>query len=126
MVPVLLRAGGQRVTGLHYGTYDYSASCGVAAAQQSLEHPVADFAKGFLQLAAADAGVLVSDGSSNVLPIGDRDAVHAAWRLHARLVRRSLDAGLYQGGTCTRGSSSRDTWRPTCSSARAWIRRSLA
>ncbi|GAB7004994.1 aldolase/citrate lyase family protein [Nocardioides sp. AN3] len=97
MVPVLLRAGGQRVTGLHYGTYDYSASCGVAAAQQSLEHPVADFAKGFLQLAAADAGVLVSDGSSNVLPIGDRDAVHAAWRLHARLVRRSLDAGLYQG-----------------------------
>lgn len=84
-----------RVTGVHYGTYDYSATCGVAAAYQSVEAPVADFAKGFLQLAAADAGVFVSDGSSNVLPVGD--AVHPAWALHARLVRRSLEAGIYQG-----------------------------
>ena len=48
-----------------------------------------------LQLAAAGTGVFVSDGSTNVLPIGD--AVHAAWRLHYRLVRRSLARGIYQG-----------------------------
>jgi citrate lyase beta subunit len=86
-----------RCVGLHYGTYDYSAACGVAAAYQSMEHPVADHAKAVLQAAAAGTGVRVSDGSTNVLPVGGADAVHAAWRLHARLVRRSLERGFYQG-----------------------------
>ena len=86
-----------RVTGLHYGTYDYSASLGVAAEYQSLEHPVADHAKAVMQVAAAGTGVFVSDGSTNVLPVGDPEAVRAAWRLHVRLVRRSLERGIYQG-----------------------------
>ena len=85
------------VHGLHYGTYDYSASCGIAAEYQSMEHPAADHAKAVMQVAAAGTGVHVSDGSTNVLPVGDRAAVHAAWRLHARLVRRSLERGIYQG-----------------------------
>ncbi|WP_206686032.1 DUF6986 family protein [Kribbella qitaiheensis] len=93
----MIRAGAGRVTGLHYGTYDYSASLGVAAAYQSMEHPVADHAKDVMQLAAAGTGVFVCDGSTNVLPVGDREVVHAAWRLHLRLVRRSLARGIYQG-----------------------------
>jgi hypothetical protein len=93
----MIRAGAGRVTGLHYGTYDYSASLGVAAAYQSMEHPVADHAKDVMQLAAAGTGVFVCDGSTNVLPVGDRSEVHAAWRLHLRLVRRSLARGIYQG-----------------------------
>jgi citrate lyase beta subunit len=97
LVARMIGAAEGRVTGLHYGTYDYSASLGVAAAYQSMEHPVADHAKNVMQLAAAGTGVFVSDGSTNVLPVGDRDAVHAAWRLHARLVRRSLERGIYQG-----------------------------
>ena len=97
LIARMVHAGGDRVTGLHYGTYDYSASLGVAAGYQSLEHPVADHAKAVMQLAAAGTGVFVSDGSTNVLPVGDRDAVHAAWRLHVRLVRRSLEQGIYQG-----------------------------
>jgi hypothetical protein len=32
-----------------------------------------------------------------VLPEGGRDEVIEAWQLHARLVRRSLDRGFYQG-----------------------------
>src|SRR5690606_11801844 len=40
-----------RISGLHYGTYDYSASLGIAAAYQSMEHPVADLAKQVMQLA---------------------------------------------------------------------------
>jgi hypothetical protein len=97
LVARMVHVGGGRVTGLHYGTYDYSASLGVAAEYQSLEHPVADHAKAVMQVAAAGTGVFVSDGSTNVLPVGDREAVRAAWRLHARLVRRSLERGIYQG-----------------------------
>jgi citrate lyase beta subunit len=97
LVSRMIHAGGGRVTGLHYGTYDYSASLGVAAEYQSLEHPVADHAKAVMQVATAGTGVFVSDGSTNVLPVGDREAVRAAWRLHARLVRRSLERAIYQG-----------------------------
>ncbi|MFE9693873.1 DUF6986 family protein [Micromonospora sp. NPDC005806] len=93
----LITAGGTRLSALHYGTYDYSAACGVAAAQQSLAHPVADHAKAVMQVAAAGTGVRLSDGSTNVLPVGGTEEVQAAWRLHAGLVRRSLAAGFYQG-----------------------------
>jgi hypothetical protein len=97
LVAAMVHAGAGRVSGLHYGTYDYSAYLGIAAAYQSLEHPVADHAKAVMQLAAAGTGVRLSDGSTNVLPVGDTTEVHAAWRLHARLVRRSLERGYYQG-----------------------------
>ena len=97
LVARMIRAGDGRVTALHYGTYDYSAFCGIAAAYQSMEHPVADHAKLVMQAAAAGTGVRLSDGSTNVLPIGDRDSVRRGWELHARLVRRSLERGYYQG-----------------------------
>jgi citrate lyase beta subunit len=93
----MVHAAGGRCAGLHYGTYDYSAAVGIAAAQQSLEHPAADHAKAVMQVAAAGTGARLSDGSSNLLPVGDTPAVHAAWRLHARLVRRSLERGFWQG-----------------------------
>jgi citrate lyase beta subunit len=93
----LIRAATGRCVGLHYGTYDYSASLGIAAAYQSLEHPAADFAKAVMQVAAAGTGVRVCDGSTNVLPVGETPAVREAWALHARLVRRSLERGFYQG-----------------------------
>ncbi|MCB7137850.1 DUF6986 family protein [Cellulosimicrobium marinum] len=93
----LVHAAPGRVTSLHYGTYDYSASLGIAAAYQSMEHPAADHAKAVMQLAVAGTGVRMSDGSTNVLPVGDPDRVDAAWTLHGRLVRRSLERGFYQG-----------------------------
>jgi citrate lyase beta subunit len=97
LVARMIHAAEGRCTGLHYGTYDYSASCGIAAGYQSMEHPVADHAKAVMQVAAAGTGVRVCDGSTNVLPVGDREAIRSAWRLHARLVRRSLERGFYQG-----------------------------
>jgi citrate lyase beta subunit len=97
LVARMVHASGGRLTGLHYGTYDYSAFCGIAAEQQSLEHPVADHAKLVMQAAAAGTGVRLSDGSTNVLPVGDADAVQAAWENHLRLVTRSLERGYYQG-----------------------------
>ena len=93
----MVHASARRSSALHYGTYDYSAACGIAAGYQSLEHPAADHAKAVMQVAAAGTGVRLSDGSTNRLPVGDRAAVQAAWRLHARLVRRSLERGFYQG-----------------------------
>lgn len=93
----LITAAGGRCTGLHYGTYDYSAAAGVAPAQQSMEHPAADHAKAVMQAAAAQTGVRLSDGSTNILPVGTDHDVVAAWTLHHRLVRRSLDRGFYQG-----------------------------
>jgi hypothetical protein len=50
-----------------------------------------------MQAAVAGTGVRISDGSTNLLPVGDADAMRAAWANHRRLVRRSLDRGLYQG-----------------------------
>lgn len=96
-LPEMIHAGGGRCVGLHYGTYDYSASLGVAAAWQSLEHPVADHAKAVMQVAAAGTGVDVVDGSTNRIAVGDDTAVLTAWRRHAGLVSRGLRQGLYQG-----------------------------
>lgn len=86
-----------RCAGLHYGTYDYSAALGIAAQHQSMEHPAADHAKAVMQVAAAGTGVRLCDGSTNVLPVGSREEVRAAWALHGRLVRRSLVRGFPQG-----------------------------
>ncbi|NEK60071.1 aldolase [Geodermatophilus sabuli] len=93
----LVHAAGPRLTGLHHGTYDYSAALGIAAAHQSADHPAADLAKQVMQLAVAGTGAHAVDGSTNVLPVGTGEQVHAAWRLHAGLVRRALGRGLYQG-----------------------------
>jgi citrate lyase beta subunit len=93
----MVHAAAGRCVGLHYGAYDYSAACGIAAAYQAMDHPVADHAKAVMQVAAAGTGVRLSDGSTNILPIGSPDEVRAAGVLHARLVRRSLERGFYQG-----------------------------
>lgn len=96
-VAQFIHAGQGRVSSLHYGTYDYSASLGIAAAYQSMEHPAADHAKNVMQLAVAGTGVHMSESSTNILPVGDPDNVAMAWKLHARLVRRHLERGIYQG-----------------------------
>ncbi|WP_328323854.1 MULTISPECIES: DUF6986 family protein [unclassified Streptomyces] len=93
----MIGAAEGRATGLHYGTFDYSACLGVSAAHQASDHPAADHAKAVMQVAAAGTGVRVSDGSTNVLPIGTTEHVHEAWRLHYGLTRRALARAYYQG-----------------------------
>ena len=80
-----IAAGRGRVTGLHFGTYDFTAALGVSPQDQRIDAPIADAAKDLLQLAAAGTGVAVSDGSSNILPIGDGVAPRLA---HPRPARR--------------------------------------
>jgi citrate lyase beta subunit len=92
-----IHAGGGRVSALHYGTYDYSASLQISAEYQASDHPAADFAKQVMQVAVAGTPVHLSDGSTNLLPVGSAEHVHRAWAVHAALVRRALERGFYQG-----------------------------
>src|SRR4051794_30671971 len=94
----MVHAAGARLIGLHYGTYDYSAALGIAAAHQASDHPAADFAKQVMQVAVAGTPARAVDGSTNVLPVGDRAQVHAAWQRHAGLVRRAPPQGPLHGG----------------------------
>ncbi len=96
-LPRLIAEGGGRVVAAHFGTYDYTAACGITAAHQHMLHPVCDFAKHVMQVALAGTGIWLSDGATNVMPIGSRDLVHRAWRLHAEHVHHSLVTGFYQG-----------------------------
>jgi len=96
-LPRFIAEGGGRVVGAHFGTYDYTAACGITAAHQQMLHPVCDFAKHVMQVALAGTGIWLSDGATNIMPIGDREVVHRAWRLHAAHVRHSLVNGFYQG-----------------------------
>jgi citrate lyase beta subunit len=94
----LLRASRGRCIGAHFGAYDYTASCNITAASQHMLHPACDFARGMMQVAYAGTGIWLSDGATNVLPIGkDPAVVHRAWKLHYDHIRHSLESGFYQG-----------------------------
>ncbi|HEU0054542.1 MAG TPA: hypothetical protein VFQ39_15245, partial [Longimicrobium sp.] len=110
-LPEIIRAGEGRITGAHFGTYDYTAGVGITAAHQHMRHPACDFAKHVMQVSLSGTGVWLSDGSTAVLPVpvhrGDsltaaqaaenRASVHRAWRQHYDDVRHSLVGGFYQG-----------------------------
>lgn len=96
-VASLIEAAAGRCTALCFATYEYAGALGIAAEQQSLAHPAADHAKAVMQVAAARTGVLIADGASNVLPVGDTASVRSAWAAHAQLVRRGLERGFYRG-----------------------------
>ena len=93
----LVKAGGGRVAGAHFGTYDYTALASITAAWQHMRHPVCDFAKHMMQVALAQSGVRLSDGATNIMPIGNRETVHRAWKQHFDDVTHSLVGGFYQG-----------------------------
>jgi citrate lyase beta subunit len=110
-LPGFLAACEGRCIGAHFGTYDYTASCNITAAFQVMDHPMCDVAKAHMLLAFAGTGIFLSDGSTNVLPVGphagtaltdaqrdeNRAAVHHAWQLSHGHIRHSLKGGFYQG-----------------------------
>ncbi|MGI8782251.1 MAG: DUF6986 family protein [Acidobacteriota bacterium] len=113
-LPLLLEASAGRCVAAHFGTYDYTAGCGITAAHQHMAHGACDFALHMMQVAFAGTGIWLSDGSTNILPVAphaaakgasltarqveqNRDSVHSAWKLHYGHVRRSLANAYYQG-----------------------------
>jgi citrate lyase beta subunit len=109
-LPGFLAACAGRCTGAHFGTYDFTASCSITAAYQAMDHWLCDQAKAQMVFAYAGTGVFLSDGATNVMPVGphkspnnarqedeNRASVHAAWQLASRHIRHSLEGGFYQG-----------------------------
>ena len=111
LLPLLYEAANGRLSGAHFGTYDYTAGCNITASYQRMRHPACEFAKNVMQVAFAGTDVWLSDGSTTVMPVPvhrgeslSREqraenvaGVHAAWKLHFDDVRHSLAGGFYQG-----------------------------
>ena len=138
-VPVadFVRASRGRCIAAALGVYDYTASCGVTAQEQKIDHRACDFARHVMQVSLGATGLYLSDGATNIMPAPphraaegatlspqqiteNRTAVHAGWRLHFEHVRRSLTHGYYQGWdlnprSCRRGTGrcTRTSWN-TC------------
>jgi citrate lyase beta subunit len=113
-LPLLLAAARGRCIAAHFGTYDYTASCSITAAHQHMMHPACDFAKDMMQVSFAGTGIWLSDGATNIMPVGphragegspltsdqmeeNRAVVHRAWKLHYDHIQHSLVGGFYQG-----------------------------
>jgi len=90
--------GKGRCVGAHFGTYDYTAGCGITANYQTMMNPVCDFAKHVMQVSLMGTSLMLSDGATNVMPVGSDPAnFHKAWRLSYKHIRHSLATGFYQG-----------------------------
>lgn len=87
-----------RCVAVHLGAYDFLSSLGIPIVDQHLMHPACDSARDRMRLEFAGSDVRISDGVTNLLPVGDNsDAIRDAWRLHMRHVRHALFSGFYQG-----------------------------
>ena len=106
----LVKAAKGRCTSAHFGAYDYTASLGIAAQYQGLDHPAADLARQFMLIALAPLGIRLSDSVTTQIPMPvhrgedltedqkdeNRTAVIEAWQTHCRNVSRSMANGFYQ------------------------------
>ena len=107
----IIRASEGRCIAAHFGTYDYTASCGITARYQTMDHPVCDFAHHMTKVALGGTGIFISDGATNVMPIAphrgenltfeqlreNAASVHHAWRIGFKHSSHSMINGLYQG-----------------------------
>ncbi|HEX8331637.1 MAG TPA: phosphoenolpyruvate kinase [Segetibacter sp.] len=107
----IVRASEGRLIAAHFGTYDYTASCGITAKYQTMSHPVCDFAHHMTKVALGGTGIHLSDGATNVMPIGphrgenltyeqlkeNRESVYNAWKIGFNHTTHSLINGRYQG-----------------------------
>ena len=106
-----VKASDERCIAMHFGTYDYTASAGITAKYQEMDHPVCDFAHHMTKVALAHTGIWLSDGATNTMPIGPHRGenlteeqlaeniavVHRAWKKGYDHIRHSLWNGFYQG-----------------------------
>jgi citrate lyase beta subunit len=107
----IIRAGEGRLIAAHFGTYDYTASCGITAKYQTMDHAVCDFAHHMTKVALGGTGIFLSDGATNVMPVAphrgekltkeqekeNKNSVQNAWRIGYNHTMHSLINGFYQG-----------------------------
>ncbi len=106
----LVAAGKNRVTSAHFGGYDYTASFGITANHQHLQHDACRFARQMMQINLAPMNVRLSDSVTTEMPVAvhrgenlsaqqikeNKCAVHRAWRKHFNNITYSLINGFYQ------------------------------
>jgi hypothetical protein len=107
----IIKASDGRCIAAHFGTYDYTASCGITAKYQTMDHPVCDFAHHMTKVALGGTGIFLSDGATNVMPVAphrgndlteeqleeNRQSVYNAWKIGYGHSMHSLVNGFYQG-----------------------------
>lgn len=105
-VPDLLQIAGKRARGVHFGPFDFLASCGIG--QGDLLHPVNRAARAQLLLAVSGSGVELADGPTTLLPLPphkqpsatqlseNQKAVRNAWEFHRDQVLATREQGYFQ------------------------------
>ncbi|MBI3005919.1 MAG: phosphoenolpyruvate kinase [Ignavibacteriales bacterium] len=113
-IPSFISAASGRCIAAHFGVYDYTASNNITAQYQSIVHPACDFARTVMKVSLAGTGVWISDGATNIMPVGpnrmkdgkslsakqkfeNRRVVHRIWKLNFEHINHSLMNGFYQG-----------------------------
>lgn len=103
-----------RCVAAHFGVYDYTASVNITASYQEMDHQACDLARGIMQIALAGTGIMMSDGATNIMPVGpnrpdksgvltaaqreeNQNVVHRAWKVCFDHVQHSLKNAYYQG-----------------------------
>jgi len=107
----IANAAGHRCVGAHFGTYDYTASCDLIAAYQTMDNEVCDFARQVMKVAFGGSGIFLSDGATNIIPLAPHhgenlsalqisenlESIHRSWKLSYGHIRHSLANAFYQG-----------------------------
>jgi citrate lyase beta subunit len=113
-IPRIFAAALGRCRGAHFGTYDYTASCGITAAHQRMDHQACDFALLMLKNSLMGTGIWLSNGATSIMPVPvhraekggsltprqaqeNRESVHHAWKISYDHIMHSLVNGFYQG-----------------------------
>ena len=113
-VSQLVKAAEGRCVAAHFGVYDYTASCSITAEYQRMTHLACDFARHVMKVSLAGTGIWISDGATNIMPVGphraakgkrltpkqrkeNAEVVHRAWRIMLEHVNHSLEQAYYQG-----------------------------
>ncbi len=106
----IAEAAGKRLAAAHFGAFDYTASFGITATHQHLQHDACRFARQIMQIKLAPLGIRLSDSVTTEMPVPlfrgenlsekqiseNRRAVRQAWRKHFNNVTLSLVNGFYQ------------------------------
>lgn len=102
----LVEAAGGRARGVHFGPFDFLASCGIG--NGDLLHPVNRQARAQLLLSLSGTGVELSDGPTTLLPLPphrqpsgpqiaeNQKSVRLAWEFHRDQVLATREQGYFQ------------------------------
>jgi citrate lyase beta subunit len=113
-IPSFIAAADGRCVAAHFGVYDYTASNNITAQYQTMVHPACDFARTVMKVSLAGTGIWLSDGATNVMPVGphrptdkrplsakqkaeNRKVVRRIWKHNFDHINHSLMNGFYQG-----------------------------